>query len=373
MRLAYSIHYVPNHLIEILEVTFISFISNGSRYGGENEDECIPHYSITSKQQRKQTYIYCTMAPPVAAARASPRSPRSPPSRTASSRSTAMALAVKGAVPPLPLSKDPAALLDSLDNKRAAASGSTATSEPFDPVDFLNQHYETEQSLSQQLPALREAVGGRMELLNDRISNALQRQSETAESTRRHVETAKASVQALEHRILQVKEKAAGSEKAVLEITADMKRLDCAKRHLQRTITTLKNLHMLVHAVEQLRNTVHSRDYKTASHLVDAVTQLLQHFEAYTARVHEMRVLSNKVSEYQTQLRKSVVTGFRVAAFGQEKAMELEGNTNLSEEETLPVLSAEDMQGGVLLIDSLGETCRIQFIHEFCQDCLGDY
>jgi archaellum component FlaC len=273
---------------------------------------------------------------------------------------------VKGVLP-LPLSKDPASLLDSLDNKRAG------TSEPFDPIDFLNQHYETEQSLSQQLPALREAVGGRMELLNDRISNALQRQSETAESTRRHVETAKASVQALEHRILQVKEKAAGSEKAVLEITAEMKRLDCAKRHLQRTITTLKRLHMLVHAVEQLRNTVHSHDYKTASHLVDAVTQLLQHFDAYTAKVQPMRVLSAKVSEYQTDLRKSVVTGFRVAAFGQEKTMELQGQTNMEEESALTILSADDMQGGVLLIDSLGETCRVQFIHEFCQDYLGGY
>ena len=138
------------------------------------------------------------------------------------------------------------------------------------------------------LPGLREAISERMEKLDDRISNVLQRQSETADATRRHVQDAKASVVALEHRIRLVKEKASQSERAVLEITKDMKRLDCAKRHLQRTITTLKQLHMLVHAVEQLRLTCIMEpfpDYKTASHLVDATRQLLQHFDAYTHKV----------------------------------------------------------------------------------------
>jgi len=44
----------------------------------------------------------------------------------------------------------------------------------------------------------------------------------------------------LASRIAQVQSQAQASEVAVLEITKDMKRLDYAKQHLQRTITALK-------------------------------------------------------------------------------------------------------------------------------------
>ena len=282
--------------------------------------------------------------------------------------------------------QDPAALLDTLDKGRR--SGVTPTSgdndDDFDPIDFLNRHYTSEAALTNQLPALREAVSERMEKLDDRISNALQRQSETAEATRRHVQDAKASVAALEHRVRQVKEKASQSERAVLEITKDMKRLDCAKRHLQRTITTLKRLHMLIHAVEQLRLTVIMKpfpDYKTASHLVDATRLLLKHFDAYTQKVEPMRVLSQKVTDLQEDLRVGLVRGFRIVAFGYAKTLEIEGSgkkkssfsDSEEEEEPTVMMTPDVMQGGILLIDSLGKEVRTKFIHDFCQDQLGDY
>ena len=122
-----------------------------------------------------------------------------------------------------------------------------------DSIDFMNQHYSSESLLVAQLPEIRDAISERMNRLDDRISNALQRQSESAEATQKHVQDAKVSVASLEKRIRQVQTKASQSEKTVREITKDMKRLDCAKRHLQRTITTLKRLHMLIHAVEGLR------------------------------------------------------------------------------------------------------------------------
>ena len=327
-----------------------------------------------------------------------PLSPMSPLNQS-SSRSLATSIA--------PL--DPLALLDTLDQNRTTKSGegttsTTTPSTPFDPIDFLNQHFATERSLSRELPLLRDAVGTRMQLLNDRISDALQKQNDTADSTRRHVQDAQASVIELQRRILQVKEKASQSEKAVLEITADMKRLDCAKQHLQRTITTLKQLHMLVHAVEQLRlatlynssssssssggGSIHKNadpfpDYKTASHLVEAITQLFQHFTAYTSKVPQMRVLSTKVHEYQETLRTSLIVNFRIVAFGYNKAMRLEGKA-ISEDEddddmashNIPgrrPMSVEVMRGGVMYIDALGYDCRIKFLHDFCQDLLGDY
>jgi hypothetical protein len=337
------------------------------------------------------------MPPPPAAAAAaaaatmtplSPRSPATPgrsPRGGGQARNAAAALA-GSSVPPLPVVTargDPSQLLDALDRPVARQQ------QPFDPIGFLNAHYETESALAQQLPALREAVSGRMELLNDRVSTALQRQSETAGGTAGHVRDARESVAALRRRVLQVRDKAAASERAVLEITADMKRLDCAKRHLQRTITTLKRLHMLVHAVEQLRLTVRQEpfpDYKTASHLIDAIEELLHHFEAYTAKVQPMRILEGKVSDYKQELKQSVQFGFRVVAYGHAKAEwlttgkkaavakeEEEEETEREEEEHMPVMTPDIMRGGVLLMDALGDSVRTRFIHEFCEDCLTDY
>lgn len=276
-------------------------------------------------------------------------------------------------------------LLDSLDASRSrGVTGSNKSSSPaFDPIDFLNKHYATESMLVAQLPSLRDAVSTRMERLDDRISNALQRQSETADATRRNVQDARSSVLALEHRIRLVKEKASQSETAVLEITKDMKRLDCAKKHLQRTITTLKQLHMLVHAVEQLRLTSILKpfpDYKTASHLVDATRLLLAHFDSYTQKVEPMRVLDQKVTDLHNDLRTSLMRNFRIVAYGYSKTLEMEGSSSKKKEEgneevaeAPPVMTADVMEGGILFIDSLGKIVRTQCIHEFCQDHISDY
>ena len=227
------------------------------------------------------------------------------------------------------LAPDPVQLLNAL----AATSRQPLTAAPmadaathnngpetdFDPVEFLNKHYATEPLLVQQLPALRQAVADKIQRLDDRISNALQRQSETADSTRRHVQEAKASVQELRNRILQVRDKASQSETAVLKITHDMKRLDCAKQHLQQTITSLKRLHMLVNAVEQLRICCLAQpnpDYLSASQLIEATRLLMDYFGGYTNKVQPMRMLSKRILGFQSFLKTSLIHGFRVAGFG---------------------------------------------------------
>jgi hypothetical protein len=255
-----------------------------------------------------------------------------------------------------------------------------------------------------------------MNRLDEKISTALQRQSETAEATRRHVQDAKASVESLERRIRLVQEKASQSERAVLEITKDMKRLDFAKQHLQKTITTLKRLHMLVHAVEQLRLACLLKpfpDYKSASHLVDATRLLLKHFDAYTFKVEPMRLLGKKVTDLQSELRKGLVRGFRVVAFGVSKTLQLEegvsgtaiaeetkrtsptsllpvpGSSLLptpgvsadseetqadaEEEESIPIMPRDVLADGCLLLDALGSDSRFSFVKNLCADLLEPY
>ncbi len=309
--------------------------------------------------------------------------------------------ATRAVLPPLSsapatagISHDPNRLLDAFDTYVSSRRASGAHP---DPIDFINQHYSSESLLVAQLPEIRDAIGERMNRLDDRISNALQRQSESAEATQKHVQDAKASVASLEKRIRQVQTKASQSEKTVREITKDMKRLDCAKRHLQRTITTLKRLHMLIHAVEGLRQACLLQphpDYKSASHLVDATRLLLKHFDAYTHRVEPMRLLSNKVDDLQGELKFRLVRGFRVVGFGVEKTREMEkkktklkslvnpeddpfsqldeqneeGSTSSGGQDTTPdiqlppMMTPDAMAGGILLIDAIGKDARIEFM-----------
>ena len=324
---------------------------------------------------------------------------------------------------------DPNALLDSLDaftSTRAtigkaivhgseSSGGAVATSQTssaLDPVEFLNRHYTTETLLVTQLPALRDAVSHRMDSLDDRISNALQKQSDTASGTRQHVQDARQSVIQLERRIRLVQQKASQSEQAVLEITKDMKRLDCAKRHLQKTITILKRLHMLVHAVEQLRLASLLKpfpDYKAASQLVDATRLLLTHFDQYTQKVQPMRLLDIKVWKLQHELRNKLARGFRIVGLGMAKTLELENsaaeksnNQNQNKSNTAnkqqptaptttaamtqtqqttesdgpqpePIMPSNILSDGLLLVDSLGSEARQDFIEGICKDHLGPY
>jgi uncharacterized protein YecA (UPF0149 family) len=67
------------------------------------------------------------------------------------------------------------------------------------------------------------------------------------------------------HKIHEIKTKAEQSESMVQEICRDIKKLDCAKRHITTTITALHRLTMLVSAVEQLQVMASKRQYKEAA------------------------------------------------------------------------------------------------------------
>ena len=122
----------------------------------------------------------------------------------------------------------------------------------FDPIDFLNSNYQTEASLVSALPTLRSTIAQRIEHLDESISSTIQKQADLADVTATDVARARAAILRLQGRVETVQSKARLSERAVLEITRDLKRLDFAKRHLSRTITALKRLHMLLHAVDRL-------------------------------------------------------------------------------------------------------------------------
>lgn len=67
------------------------------------------------------------------------------------------------------------------------------------------------------------------------------------------LEEAQRYIKHLFSQIREIKQKAEHGEAIVREITLDIKQLDCAKKNLTTSITTLNNLHMLVSGIESLR------------------------------------------------------------------------------------------------------------------------
>ena len=112
------------------------------------------------------------------------------------------------------VASDPNLLLDAFDaftdhHNNTSRVVSKEKKTKADPIEFLNKHFTNEATLVAQLPFIRSAVSERMQRLDDTISSALQRQSESADATQKHVQDARASVASLEQRVKQVQQKAA--------------------------------------------------------------------------------------------------------------------------------------------------------------------
>ncbi|KAL7553784.1 hypothetical protein ACHAWF_017115 [Thalassiosira exigua] len=347
--------------------------------------------------------------------------PSAPSSATAAASSSS-------AGPPTP---DPEALLDALDAFSSSGAGGIGgryapsttpssqskgptTSAPssageggsarepeddFDPVEFLNRHYRTEAQLAAALPDLRSAISSRLERLDDGLSTTLRRQAALAPGLARDVARARAASVQLARRVREVRDVARTSEAAVLEITRDMKRLDHAKRHLQRTITALKRLHMLLHAAEQLRAAAAVTPeqpvprYEAAAHLVDATRLLLGHFEGYVDSVPKMRQVRDAVGIIKGQLWEGIVRLFReagrqveeprlersIVADGGEMGGGGEGGAAAAGAAAGPVVTPpssmvqKTLADACLVVEALGPQSRERFVADFVKDHLREY
>lgn len=169
------------------------------------------------------------------------------------------------------------------------------------------------------------------------------------------MQSAQAELASLFQRIESVRNRALQTERDITTMTADIKRLDGTKRNLTHSMTALKRLQMLTTAYDQLRGLAKTRQYRECAGLLQAVLQLMRHFNSYRS-IEQIAVLSRNVSELQRELLEQVCEDFELA-FAKGEVAARRG------------MLAE----ACLVMDALGEQAKARLITWYVNTELREY
>ncbi|WVZ67748.1 hypothetical protein U9M48_016788 [Paspalum notatum var. saurae] len=223
-------------------------------------------------------------------------------------------------------------------------------------LEYINQMFPTEASLSGVEP-LMQKIQSEIRRVDASILAAVRQQSNSGTKAKEELAAATNAVQELMHKIHEIKTKAEQSETMVQEICRDIKKLDCAKRHITTTITALHRLTMLVSAVEQLQVMASKRQYKEAAAQLEAVNQLCSHFEAYRD-VPKITELREKFKNIKKILKSHVFSDFSSLGTGKE---------------TEDSMLLQQLSDACLVVDALEPSVREELVKNFCSKELTSY
>ena len=242
----------------------------------------------------------------------------------------------------------------------------------FDPIEYVNQRFPTEESLS-KLDQFSSDLSRQIRSIDEEIYESIRNQAVCSKQTEKDVLAAKTAIRDLYEKIKDIRGKAEQSEVMVEEICKDIKQLDNAKRNLTTTITALHKLQTWVTGIDQLRLMVKTRNFDAAAHLLGAVTDLSKHFEGYT-NVPKVKRLHDAVTDIRAHLKDEVEDRFREVG-----ALRVSDRTLGDEEDRQRELSRrarnlERLKPAARVVDAMG-TCVcvcvcmrsefVQFLHNF--------
>lgn len=174
-------------------------------------------------------------------------------------------------------------------------------------------------------------------------------------SSLERMQSAQAELAQLFGKIETVRSRAVETEHNITSMTADIKRLDGTKRNLTLSMTALKRLQMLTTAYEQLRGLAKSRQYRECAGLLQAVMQLMKHFNSYRS-IEQIATLSREVSELQRELLEQVCEDFEMA-FAKGEVASRRGT----------------LVEACLVMDALGDSARSRMTNWYVNTELREY
>ncbi|XP_050438250.1 vacuolar protein sorting-associated protein 53 homolog [Adelges cooleyi] len=184
----------------------------------------------------------------------------------------------------------------------------------FDAIDYINKMFPTEQSLA-NIDDVINSLECKVDSIDSEIRSVIRGQIEVNKDGKAELEEAQRYIKQLFSQIREIKQKAEHSEEVVKEITIDIEQLDCAKKNLTTSITTLNNLHMLVSGIESLRGLTSNRKYGEIVMPLQGVTDVMKHFKNYIDIPH-IALLATEVKQLQESLASQIMADFHEAFSG---------------------------------------------------------
>jgi len=224
----------------------------------------------------------------------------------------------------------------------------------YDPIEHLNaifSHPSTLISIGRTASALQT----HQDELSANISTLVAAQAYRDDTSLTRMQSAKDELAQLFRKIESVRTRAIQTEQTITSMTADIKRLDGTKKNLTLSMTALKRLQMLTTAYEQLRGLAKTRQYRECASLLQAVLQLMRHFNSYRS-IDQIATLSRNVSELQRELLEQVCDDFEIA-FAKGEVAAKRG-----------VLSE-----ACLVMEALGENARARLVTWYVNTQLREY
>ncbi|KAG8420684.1 Vacuolar protein sorting-associated protein 53, variant 2 [Metarhizium acridum] len=176
-----------------------------------------------------------------------------------------------------------------------------------DHLNMLFSHPSTVSSISQVSQTLK----AHQNVLSSEINSLELEQAYKPDSSLERMQSAQTELAELFRKIETVRSRAIETEQNITTMTAEIKRLDGTKRNLTLSMTALKRLQMLTTAYEQLRGLAKTRQYRECAGLLQAVIQLMKHFNSYRS-IEQIATLSREVSELQRELLEQVCGDFEM-------------------------------------------------------------
>jgi vacuolar protein sorting-associated protein 53 len=180
-----------------------------------------------------------------------------------------------------------------------------------DPIQYLNLLFPHPSTLS-SIGRVSSTLRSEQNALSSVIAARQTAQAYGPDSSLDRMQSAQAELGELFRKIETVRSRAIKTEENITFMTADIKRLDGTKRNLTSSMTALKRLQMLTTAYEQLRGLGKSRQYRDCASLLQAVLQLMRHFNSYRS-IDQIATLSRGVGEIQRELLEQVCEDFEMA------------------------------------------------------------
>ena len=224
----------------------------------------------------------------------------------------------------------------------------------YDPVSHLNQLFGHVASLG-ALPTVSRRLRSHSDEVSASITALETAQAYGPDSSLDSMKTAQSELASVFSRIEDVRRRAVQTEEDITTMTADIKRLDGTKRNLTVSMTALKRLQMLTTAYEQLRTLSRARQYRECAGLLQAVLQLMRHFNSYRS-IEQIAVLSRGVGDLQRELLEQVCEDFEMA-FTKDEVAQRRGT----------------LIEACLVMDALGDNARSRLVTWYVNTMLREY